>query len=119
MKVEEQPKLRFNGVDIINVNFHTEKPLENDAELDLDVSPKVFYPKKEKQFFKIIIELSLRAQDYFELNIVALGKFQFDKKVDNEIRKEFANINAPAIMFPYLRSFISTFTSILVMLLVI
>lgn len=111
MKVEEQPKLRFNGVNIINVNFHSERSLVKDVDLDLDVRPKVFYPKDDKQFFKIIIELSLGAQNYFELDLLALGSFQFDQEVEHEVKKQFANMNAPAIMFPYIRSFVSTFTS--------
>jgi len=111
MKVEEQPKLRFNGVDIINVNFSSERPLEKDVDLDLNIQPKVFYPENDELFFKIIMEFSLGAQDYFHLEMLALGTFQFDQEVDQEIRKKFANMNAPAIMFPYIRSFVSSFTS--------
>lgn len=111
MEVEEQPKLRFVGVDIVNIDFQSERRLDQEAEVDMDVRPKVFYPEDNQQFFKIVIELSLVAKDYFKLNLLAFGNFQFSKEVEDEIRRQFVNVNAPAIMFPYLRSFVSTFTS--------
>lgn len=46
-----------------------------------------------------------------DLFIVALGTFELKGDFDEKTKKSFVNINAPAIMFPYLRSFISTLTS--------
>lgn len=111
MKVEDQPKLHFTGVDIVNLNFHTEKPLEQNVKLDLDVQPKVFYPEEDNTVFKIIIELKLGAEKYFSLNLVAIGTFKYDKELDGDLKKQIVNVNAPAIVFPYIRSFISTLTS--------
>ena len=111
MKVEEQKRLSFTGVDIISVDFKTQRPYDGSINLDLNVNPKVFYPENDSRGFRIIIELTLGAKDFFNLSMVAIGDFEFDKDIDAKTKKQFTNKNAPAIMFPYIRSFVSTFTS--------
>ena len=56
--------------------------------------------------------ISMNCKDFFDLNIVGIGNLEFDKEFDDEeLKKNFMNFNAPAIMFPYVRAFISTLTS--------
>ncbi len=44
--------------------------------------------------------------------MVGIGNFEFDKNCDNpDLKKAFVNANAPAIMFPYIRSFVTNLTS--------
>lgn len=112
MEIKEQPKLKFRGIDIPHVNFTSTQPYSKDSEkIQIILNPKVFYSQKEPRLFRIIMDLTLQAEDYFSLKIVAIGTFEFDQEVLGEIKKNFVNVNAPAIMFPYLRSFVSTFTA--------
>ncbi len=112
MEVSNQPKLRFIGVDFVNIKFDTFQPYDNETSIDLKIDPKVFYPEKEPKSFKILMEVSVSCKDFFDLNIICLGNFEFDKLFDDDIlKKTFVNANAPAIMFPYVRSFITTLTS--------
>ena len=71
----------------------------------------MFYPKDQADYFKIIQEIKLSSDKYFSLFILAVGTFELKANLDEKIRKSFININAPAIMFPYIRSFISTLTA--------
>ena len=49
---------------------------------------------------------------FFSLNLVGIGNFNFDKSFNSEeLKRSFVNINAPAIMFPYVRAFVNTLTS--------
>lgn len=51
-------------------------------------------------------------KDFFDINITALGQFELSKDILEHHRKDmFVSINAPAIMFPYVRAFITTLTS--------
>jgi preprotein translocase subunit SecB len=112
MQVSNQPDLKFQGVDIINIRFNTEKPYDGSSEINLDVQPKVFYPKDSRTEFKIFMEVSMKCEGFFDLNLVGIGNFKFDEELNDEKRKKsFMNTNAPAIMFPYLRAFITTLTS--------
>jgi len=111
MEVKEQIKLNFHGVDVYSVQFSSFKPLDKNKNIDLSIVPKVFYPIDSRLDFKIIFEIILKADDCFKLSIEAIGHFTLNKDVEENIKKSFVNANAPAIMFPYIRSFITTFTS--------
>jgi len=112
MEVANQPKLMFHGVDFVNIKFDTYKQYDNNTGIDLNIEPKVFYPEKESTFFRIFMEISIHCDNFFDLNLVAVGNFEFDNEFNNqELKKTFVNTNAPAIMFPYVRSFITTLTS--------
>ncbi|GBD88123.1 hypothetical protein BMS3Abin03_02057 [bacterium BMS3Abin03] len=58
------------------------------------------------------MKVELNADEYFNLQLLAIGNFEISgEKITKKIRKDFINANAPAIMFPYIRSFITAFTS--------
>lgn len=111
MSTETQVKLKFLSVDFPVVNFHSEKQLLPNQEINIDIEPKVFIPKENTNHFKIIQEVNVSVKDIFNLYIVAIGNFELNNVEDEKLRYNFINMNAPAIMFPYIRSFISTFTS--------
>ena len=113
MDVKVQPILKFQGVDIVNVTVnllnsfnHEEKPA-----IDLTIVPKVFYPEDRPNEFTIIVDLKVSAKEYFNIAVVAFGGFMLNKPANDPDSKPFIDINAPAIMFPYVRSFISTLTA--------
>ena len=112
MEVANQPKLMFHGVDFVNIKLNTYQQYDNNTGIDLNIEPKVFYPEENLTFFKIFMEISVHCESFFDLNILAIGNFEFDKEFDDkELKKTFINTNAPAIMFPYVRSFITSLTS--------
>jgi preprotein translocase subunit SecB len=113
VEVSNQIQLKFHGVDFPVINLNSEEHfLQGDENnIDIDITPKVFYPKELPEYFKIIQEIKLTADNYFSLFIVAVGTFEIKADIDEKIKKAFVNVNAPAIMFPYIRSFISTLTT--------
>jgi len=112
MKVADQPKLSFHGVDFIEIKFNSINPYDNKTGIDLKVDPKVFYPEGKKDGFKIMMNVSVACKGFFELNVVGIGTFGIKGELSDEsLKKNFINSNAPAIMFPYVRSFITTLTS--------
>ncbi|MFA5753165.1 MAG: protein-export chaperone SecB [Bacteroidales bacterium] len=110
MEVKTQSKLTFHGVDIINVNFIAFAPRDKNLQIDIKCEPKVFYPVDNSYAFKIIMEIELKDEKCFVLALKAIGNFELESDLDDELRKTFVNSNAPAIMFPYIRSFITTLT---------
>jgi len=112
MEVSNQPKLRFQGVDIVRINFDIVQQYDNKTSIDFNVEPKVFYPNDDSLFFKILMDVSLKCEGFFELSLVGIGNYELDKDFNDEnLKKTFVNSNAPAIMFPYIRSFVSSLTS--------
>lgn len=112
MEITPQPKLRFLGVNILNINLNAEHPIAGKG-LDLVIEPKVYFPADRNNNFSILMVVILKHEDLFNLSIQAAGDFLLESDVELEanVRKMFVNVNAPAIMFPYVRSFISTLTA--------
>lgn len=111
MEVSKQTKLTFHGVDILNVNFNAIAPRQGELNIDINCKPKVFYPLDNRNFFRIVMDIELKDERFFALAIRAIGNFELDTEINDELRKIFVNSNAPAIMFPYIRSFITTLTA--------
>ena len=113
MEVKQQPKMTFHGVDIVHINFDSTKIFISDGNIQIDVEtiPRVFYPANEPNHFKIIMNVSLKVSDFFNLELLGIGNFEFEDEIEHDIKKSLVNTNAPAIMFPYIRSFITTFTA--------
>lgn len=111
MEIAKQTKLRFHGVEIINVNFQAIGPQTSELAINIECNPKVFYPLDNKNTFRIIMDIQLKGEQCFELIIRAIGNFETDSEIDAELKRVFVNSNAPAIMFPYVRSFITTLTA--------
>jgi preprotein translocase subunit SecB len=111
MSTETQIKLKFISVDFPVVNFNSEKQFLGDDEIHIDIEPKVYLPKDDHKHFKIIQEVNIFVKETFKIFIIAIGNFELNDIEDEQLRKSFINLNAPAIMFPYIRSFISTLTA--------
>lgn len=89
MEVSNQPKLKFNGVDIVNVKFDAFTNYDNKTGIDLKVEPKVFYPEDSNTFFRIVMNVFIHCEIFFDLNILAIGNFEFDSEIsDIELKKK-------------------------------
>ena len=113
MEIKEQPKLFFEGVDVTKVRFTSMRPSrEKSINIHVGCKPRVFFPENDKMCFRIIMDIKLYAEEYFDLELRAIGNFRFGEVIaDESLKKNFVNINAPAIMFPYVRSFVTTLTA--------
>ena len=114
MEIKEQVTLRFKGVDFTSVQLSSSTPYveSEDNKIDISINPRAFIPKDSADIFKILMDIELNAVESFNLKITAIGTFQLSQNdVSDEIRRAFINANSTAIMFPYVRSFITTLTS--------
>ena len=116
MDIGTQISLSFRGVDFPKVEFTSIRPyLEAEHKsipITIDIKPKVLRPKKKMaKDFGIVMDVTIYAQEHFVIHVVGVGSFKIKGEVDAEKRDSFINTNAPAIMFPYIRSFISNLTS--------
>lgn len=69
----------------------------------------VFFDRKSKKF-KVNFSLNLKIQSSYLLMMEYESEFELDNEVDEAfISSSFPHVNAPAIGFPYLRAFVSTF----------
>ncbi|WET47710.1 protein-export chaperone SecB [Chryseobacterium indologenes] len=104
-----QSKLKFKN--FVVPKFLFEKiEIENNEEL-FDIIPQAILSYKKKQFhINIDIEI-IDIKNSFVIKMLAVGIFEFEKIEDN-ILKSFISVNGLAIIFPYIRAFISSYTAL-------
>jgi preprotein translocase subunit SecB len=114
METRTQPILQFEGVDIAEVKASQQQPYnakDESKNLNFHVSSKVFYPESNPLHFTIITELKVGIEGFFDISLVAFGRFSTNQTAKSSTMKPFIDVNAPAILFPYVRAFLSTLTS--------
>lgn len=105
--------ITFNGAKVHSVELvELVDSEENEESFSLDFSP-IFFDDNEHYFllqFKLSI-ISVDEPDPFKMELEYCGSFTTEQPIDEEFKEShFPHVNAPAIVYPYLRSFVSTFT---------
>ena len=111
MNVSNQPKLTFNGVDIVQFDFKSLKNFNFEADPTISVDAKLVNAPIDALEVRLWMKIVVEAEGYFTLTLISIGNFELLANLTTEERTAFININTPAIMFPYMRSFVSTFTA--------
>lgn len=105
-------KIKLLDYKVVDLSFQASEDLRTmeAAKNDLCMEVGQFYPDDEKQIFGVGFKIAFSREGY---SVRVEMRFFF--KTDSVITDDFKNgpfpaINAPAIAFPYLRSFLSILT---------
>lgn len=104
----ENSQFQFKGFQIkkslIDINNN------DDLDLSIQFKPSGILNKKDSTF---ILNLGVAIKDSDKLNIEILSESFFKySNIDDDKLSNFLYLNAPAIMFPYLRAYISSLTAL-------
>jgi len=78
----------------------------------LDLKPSGIIDQK-RMIFELIMEVTIsESKKQFSAKLVTRSEFRFSKEVNPETLDNYFFVNAPAIVFPYIRAYISTLTAI-------
>ncbi len=111
MQTSEQPKIKFLGVSVASVHLAAFKENIGEQKIDLLVDAKLFPREDGANSFRIWMTVEMRVPEFWEIKVAGFGDFEFGENVGEKEQEALINVNAPAIMFPYFRSFISTLTA--------
>ena len=109
--MEDYSKFQFTGFKIIrslierNNNEHSKK-------ISLVFSPKGIISKKESNFQ---LQLGVNIEDEnksFKIEIMTVANYSFKNKEGLDNLNNFFYVNAPALLFPYIRAYVSTLTNL-------
>lgn len=107
MDREKQPGISFNTIFLKELNFRR-KPEINGAELNLNFNSVASFSEDKKQ---LVYELACKVTDKsetFHIDCVMVGIFTSIEGGENMDLLEFSKVNAPALMFPYIRELVTT-----------
>ena len=105
-------KLKLLDYRVVNLNLES---IEQDSSLtqqsnELDLQVGQFYPEDKDNIFGVGFRVAFK-QDGYALKVEMRFFFETDDIITDEFKtSSFPVINAPAIAFPYLRSFLSIIT---------
>lgn len=110
-QVSKSP-LKFLGYDFVEVSHKViPENTVNAKNVKYSISGKYKVRDAEMKKFDIIITVHLSEETFFNLRVVFIGRFEITGSYDNKVEHDLIHQNAPAICFPYIRSFISTLTA--------
>lgn len=115
MKPEVQSKITLDKFLVESLNYHCDnfKKVNNSDEMDIElgVASSFSDDNLKSYLIKITVKIKMKNND-FKLDCVAVGQFSTSEKIDDEFKdSHFVKINSPAILFPFVRSYINTITT--------
>jgi preprotein translocase subunit SecB len=67
----------------------------------------VIFPSDDLRSFAVVFECAVRVTNLKQLRVVYLGRFETSEDIDEEFKQShYTGMNAPAICYPFLRSYI-------------
>jgi preprotein translocase subunit SecB len=90
------------------------KDLSQNAELKIEFTPNIedYHENENKLKYSLEVNILNHDKSVKYINILCTGFFEFDAGLNQENKEIFKNINAPAILYPYIRSYISALTGL-------
>ncbi len=102
--------MQFKNLRIAELSLKAASRLLTEEELNNEMSFTLGYNKNGDKDFSVVFNISIENL-YIQLKAIAIASFETDEVLDtNFIASPFVKINAPAIAYPYLRTFISNIT---------
>lgn len=105
-----QRKITFRSFQVSKCSFQTRETAEEDGMKNLQIGLRYWneFPNDDNRTFYVVFELETTSEAV-SVSVTSKSLFGTDIPIDSDFRESsFAKINAPAIAFPFLRSFLQT-----------
>lgn len=110
--MSELEKSSFRFVNFIVRESHFVLNSQGEYQINVNFTPKGYIFQSLNQFHLELPVSITEESDRFHVQLVSIGIFEFDEGADLEAYKStFFTLNAPAIMYPYIRAYVSTLTT--------
>ncbi|MCK9226077.1 MAG: protein-export chaperone SecB [Candidatus Muirbacterium halophilum] len=113
MKVKNDNKfLKFDDYKIIGFNFNIKPEYLKEAKRELLIEIKSDSKIIDKNKFQLFLTVNVCDENNF-LNIIvtSVGFFEFGDNIEKEQHDKLMKINAPAILFPFIRASLTSITA--------
>lgn len=109
---EQIAKFRFKGYKIVESHIVTNPEVEASQNLNVEFEQTVGV---NEEGHNMRLEMTANISDEnnaLDIKVKAQGFFEFETDLKQEEKDIFFRTNAPAILFPYLRAYITTLSSL-------
>ena len=109
--MEKYSEFQFKGFKIIR-SLIQRNDNEPSKKISVGFAPKG-YINKEQSSFQLQLKVQIKDENKsFNIEIEAIADYSFKEKEGLDSLNDFFYINAPALLFPYIRAYISTLTNL-------
>lgn len=109
---EKEAKFRFVQYQILESELRFDPQIKTNKKLNVTFNQVVGVNDSDG---KMRLELETTVEDECKalfLHVKTYGYFEFDSQISDETKDVFFKVNAPAILFPYVRAYIGTLTAL-------
>lgn len=93
------------------IESHIVRNPEDLGEVDVDIHP-IGLLNRKNQTFNLALEVEVKDAASLSITVKCMGSFKFKAEIPESDMNNYFLVNAPAIVFPYLRSYISALTAL-------
>ncbi len=109
---EKEAQFRFVNYRITESAIQIDPEREPNDELEVNFEQTIGVHETENRM-RLLLNTTISDKDsVLSIAVKAEGFFEFDTELDEEMKDGFFNQNAPAILFPYIRAYISTLSTL-------
>lgn len=109
---EKVAQFRFVNYRITESAIQIDPEREPNDELEVNFEQTIGVHETENRM-RLLLNTSITDKDsVLSIAVKAEGFFEFDSELEEEMKDDFFNTNAPAILFPYIRAYISTLSTL-------
>ncbi|NLB25680.1 MAG: protein export chaperone secb [Bacteroidales bacterium] len=110
-ELSKTAKFQFRNYKILKSHFEIKNENHSNT-INLNFEPKGII-NRENSCFKLQLGVQIEdAEKSFLINVVIVADFYFDTDISPEHLNTYFYVNAPALLFPYVRAYISTLTTL-------
>jgi len=109
---EQIANFRFKGYKIIDSTIRISEEMEISSKLEINFEQTIGSIIEEGMYKHTLTTKITNDNSSMNIEVKAVGFFEFDKSLSNELLQDFFQKSAPAILFPYVRAYISTLTGL-------
>lgn len=110
-----EKEAKFRLVEYQIVQSHFDIKIQNEEEysnLAIEVERQNGI-NEERRLFRLDLLVRIKDDnDKINISVEILGLFEFDSDINTQLRDNFFMINAPAILFPHVRAYVSALTAL-------
>lgn len=103
-------KFRGYGLNSLQLAKLEKKHNKKNVKGDLELKSSFFQSSENKNMYMVLVNVATITNTH-DITMSLEGYFEFDPTVERFTRDRFLTSNAPAILYPYCRSFISMISS--------
>ena len=108
---KKKNEVEFNGYMIEKCNIQKYNKIQKEKEKTFNITVESSKNKGNDKLYRVSILIEELYTNRSRIDVELCGFFEFSNDWEDDDRDYFLNVSAPAILYPYIRTFISNVTA--------